>query len=82
VETQTKSQQRKLNNALQAIKVMLVNKKKTLPTSDWQSFVEATKKSIISSPNQYFDTELPEQKHLETMVDNIFSRFLDDQSIR
>jgi hypothetical protein len=82
VETQTKSQQRKLNNALQAIKVMLANKKRNLPITEWQGLVEVTKKSIISNPHQYFDTQLPEREHLETMIANIFRRFLDDQSIR
>jgi hypothetical protein len=82
VETQTKSQQRKLNNALQAIKVMLVNRKRTLPVTDWHGLVEVTKKSIISNPHQYFDSELPDRENLETMIDNIFQRFLDDQSIR
>jgi hypothetical protein len=82
VEIETKSQQRKLNNALQAIKVMLVNKKRTMPLSNWHELIEVTKKSIILNPHQYFDSEIPEKKYFDAMIENIFRRFLDDQNIR
>jgi hypothetical protein len=82
VQTEIKTHHRKLNNALQSIKVMLANKKHSLDKNDWHLLVDKTRESIITNPNQYIDTELPTQETLKAVIDRIFQQFLDDQSIR
>jgi hypothetical protein len=82
VQAEIKIHHRKLNHALQSLKVMLANKRHSIAHSEWQQLVEKTRQSVISNPYQYFDTELPTQETLRTVVDRIFQQFLDDQSTR
>jgi hypothetical protein len=71
---------RRFNIALEPIKVMLVNKKRTLSLVRWLSFVNSTKHSVLSHPDQYLGDELPEREVLEPIVGTIFSEFLRDQA--
>jgi len=82
VQAEIKTHHRKLNHALQSLKVMLANKRHSLDHTEWQQLVDKTRQSVITNPYQYFDTELPTQETLRMVVDRIFQQFLDDQNIR
>jgi hypothetical protein len=82
METEIRLYKRKINNSLQSIKVMLMNKKRTLPKEEWLMLVDKIKVGIISKPHQYIDINLPPQETVTSLVEDIFEQFLEDQKSR
>lgn len=80
MDRQTIYYRRRFNIALEPIKVMLVNKKRTLTLVRWLGFVNRTKLSVLSYPDQYLGDGLPERDVMEPIVSAIFSEFLKDQA--
>jgi hypothetical protein len=76
VDRETAYYRRKFNTALEPIKVMLVNKKRTLTLATWLSFVHRTKARVLESPVEYLGEKLPEQQLTNAIVDSLFSDFL------
>ena len=66
----------RFNRTLEPVKVMLVNRKNKLPHTQWLDFVELTRSSIISRPEEYLGRELPSREILSRVVDGIFADFL------
>lgn len=66
----------RFNRTLEPVKVMLVNRKNKLLHTQWLDFVELTRSSIISHPEEYLGRELPSQRTIGRVVDGIFSEFL------
>jgi hypothetical protein len=67
---------RKFNTALEPIKVMLVNKKRTLTLATWMAYVNKTKASVLESPVEYLGDNLPAREVTNQIVDSLFSDFL------
>jgi len=67
---------RKFNNALEPIKVMLVDKKRKLTLATWISFVNQTRDRVIMSPHQYLGEQLPPKELMTTIVNDIFRDFV------
>jgi hypothetical protein len=80
MDRQTIYYRRRFNIALEPIKVMLVNKKRTLTLVKWLGFVNRTKSSVLTYPDQYLGEELPSKDVMEPIVSTIFSEFLKDQA--
>ena len=74
------SLKRKINNQLNPIKVMLVNRKKDMSNEEWLNLVSNTKKSILDHPGQYIDEDLDENLQIEIVIDQIFEEFIKDQT--
>ena len=67
---------RRFNNALEPIKVMLVDKKKKLTLQSWLSFVNQTRDRVLVSPNQYLGDQLPPAELMAQVVNDIFRDFV------
>jgi len=67
---------RKFNNALEPIKVMLVDKKRRLTLSTWISFVHQTRDRVLVSPHQYLGDQLPPTDLMKAIVNDIFRDFV------
>lgn len=80
MDRQTIHYRRRFNIALEPIKVMLVNKKRTLTLVRWLGFVHRTKQSVMTNPDQYLGDQLPPKDVMEPIVSSIFSEFLRDQA--
>ncbi len=76
MDRETAFYRRKFNTALEPIKVMLVNKKRTLTLATWMAFVNKTKTSVLESPTEYLGENLPEKELTNQIVDSLFSDFL------
>ena len=76
MDPETLYYRRKFNNALEPIKVMLVDKKKRLTLSTWLSFVNLTRDRVLVSPHQYLGEQLPPGDMLSRIVKDIFSDFV------
>jgi hypothetical protein len=76
VERETAYYRRKFNTALEPIKVMLVNKKRTLTLPTWLAFVNRTKARVMSSPNEYLGEKLPPEELTKEIVNSLFTDFL------
>ena len=76
MDRETAYYRRKFNTALEPIKVMLVNKKRTLTLATWMAYVHKTKASVIESPIEYLGDNLPNKEVTDQIVDSLFSDFL------
>ena len=76
MDRETAYYRRKFNTALEPIKVMLVNKKRTLTLATWLTFVNKTKSSILTRPNEYLGENLPPAEKTNEIVDSLFTDFL------
>lgn len=76
MDRETAYYRRKFNTALEPIKVMLVNKKRTLTLATWITFVHKTKSSILTRPNEYLGNNLPPAEKTTEIIDSLFSEFL------
>lgn len=76
MDRETAYYRRKFNTALEPIKVMLVNKKRTLTLATWLAFVNRTKSSVLSAPTEYLGENLPPKELTDQIVDSLFSDFL------
>jgi hypothetical protein len=76
MDRETAFYRRKFNTALEPIKVMLVNKKRTLTLATWMAFVNKTKASVLERPVEYLGDNLPEKELTSQIVDSLFSDFL------
>jgi hypothetical protein len=76
MDRETAYYRRKFNTALEPIKVMLVNKKRTLTLATWMAFVNKTKASVLESPVEYLGDNLPPRDVTNQIVDSLFSDFL------
>lgn len=76
MDRETAYYRRKFNTALEPIKVMLVNKKRTLTLATWMLFVNKTKESVLERPVEYLGANLPEKEITDSIVDSLFSDFL------
>jgi hypothetical protein len=76
MDRETAYYRRKFNTALEPLKVMLVNKKRTLTLQSWMAYVNKTKTSVLSSPAEYLGNQLPPKEMTDQIVDSLFSDFL------
>lgn len=76
MDRETAYYRRKFNTALEPIKVMLVNKKRTQTLSTWLAFVNKTKASVLLRPSEYLGENLPPKEVTDQIVDSLFSDFL------
>lgn len=76
VDRETAYYRRKFNTALEPIKVMLVNKKRTQTLATWIAFVNKTRTSVLSRPKEYLGENLPPDEMTSQIVDSLFSDFL------
>lgn len=76
MDRETAYYRRKFNTALEPIKVMLVNKKRTQTLATWLAFVNRTKSSVLSRPTEYLGDNLPPKEKTDEIVDSLFSDFL------
>lgn len=67
---------RKFNNALEPIKVMLVDKKKKLTLASWITIVNQTRDRVLLQPDQYLGEQLPPHEHMVNIVNDIFRDFV------
>lgn len=79
MEELLKIYKRKFNNTLSPIKAMLANRRATSMKSDWLEFVERTKSSVISHPEQYLGNDLPDKSSIIVLVNLIFDEFLQEE---
>jgi hypothetical protein len=76
VDRETAYYRRKFNTALEPIKVMLVNKKRTQTLQTWLLFVNKTKARVLSKPHEYLGDKLPPVEMTNEIVNSLFSDFL------
>jgi hypothetical protein len=76
MDRETAYYRRKFNTALEPLKVMLVNKKRTLTLQSWMAYVNKTKTSVLSSPVEYLGNQLPPKEMTDQIIDSLFSDFL------
>lgn len=76
MDRETAYYRRKFNTALEPIKVMLVNKKRTQTLQTWLAFVNKTKSSVLERPAEYLGSNLPPKEMTDEIVDSLFSDFL------
>jgi hypothetical protein len=72
---------RKFDRELRHVKVILMSQKNAMTKHAWIRLVMATKKSILTSPENYFRS-IPEHEIYRLAIDKVFKGFLDDQKIR
>ena len=56
-------------------------KKTKLDESEWIRFVESTKLSIISNPQQFLGNDLPNPQLIQKAVLEIFEEFMEDHKM-
>ena len=56
-------------------------KKTKLSEGDWISYVESTKLSIISNPEQFLGRDLPAPSLVQKFVQEIFAKYLEDYHV-
>ena len=76
MDRETAYYRRKFNTALEPLKVMLVDKKRTLTLATWMAFVNKTRTSVLESPKEYLGENLPAKELTNEIVDSLFSDFL------
>jgi hypothetical protein len=76
MDRETAFYRRKFNTALEPLKVMLVNKKRTQTLQTWMAFVNKTKASVLERPEEYLGENLPPKELTHEIVDALFSDFL------
>jgi len=80
MDQELKTVRRKLNNALEPVKVMMMHQKRKMDREDWLRFVERTRASVLSHPYEYISFELGTESELAPLVVKIFDDFLSDNS--
>ncbi|HEY5747155.1 MAG TPA: hypothetical protein VIU12_13820 [Chryseolinea sp.] len=78
MDQELKTVKRKLNNALEPVKVMMMHQKRKMVREDWLSFVERTKTSVVNHPHEYISNELGSAIDLAPLVMKIFDDFLSE----
>ena len=78
MDQELKTVRRKLNNALEPVKVMMMHQKRKMEREDWLSFVERTKTSVLNHPYEYVNNELGSENELLPLVVKIFDDFLSE----
>ena len=76
MDPETLYYRRKFNNALEPLKVMLVDKKRKLTLATWITFVNQTRDRVLLSPHQYLGDKLPAEEHMARIVNDIFRDFV------
>jgi hypothetical protein len=76
VDRETAYYRRKFNTALEPIKVMLVNKKRTQTLATWVAYVNKTRTRVLESPMEYLGAKLPSVEMTNDIVNSLFSDFL------
>jgi hypothetical protein len=76
MDRETAFYRRKFNTALEPIKVMLVNKKRTQTLATWMAYVNKTRASVLQRPEEYLGDNLPERELTHQIIDSLFSEFL------
>ena len=76
MDPETLYYRRKFNNALEPLKVMLVDKKRKLTLATWISFVNQTRDRVLVSPHQYLGEPLPPADQMSQIVNDIFRDFV------
>lgn len=56
-------------------------KKTKLSEGDWINYVESTKVSIISNPEQFLGKDLPASSLVQKFVHEIFAKYLEDYHV-
>jgi hypothetical protein len=57
------------------------HKKNLLSAKEWLTFIENTKASILSNPEQYIGTDVPEKVVLRQVINGIFADYLEAEVI-
>ncbi|SHG51223.1 hypothetical protein SAMN04488109_0599 [Chryseolinea serpens] len=78
MDQELKTVRRKLNNALEPVKVMMMHQKRKMVREEWLSFVERTKTSVVNHPYEYINNELGSENDLVPLVTKIFDDFLSE----
>lgn len=81
MDSERKTYKRKFNNALEPLKVMLANRRLTLPTREWLRLVKRTHSGVLEHPDQYLGESLPDTVVLGELVGEIFEDFLHQQHL-
>lgn len=68
MDRETLYYRRKFNNALEPIKVMLVDKRRRLTLATWISFVNQTRDRVLVSPQEYLGDQLPPTGLMTTII--------------
>jgi len=76
MDPETLYYRRKFNNALEPIKVMLVDKKRKLTLASWISVVNQTRDRVLTSPHQYLGDQLPPENLMSSIIHKIFRDFV------
>jgi hypothetical protein len=76
MDPETLYYRRKFNNALQPLKVMLVDRKRRLSLATWISFVNQIRDRVLVNPHQYLGDALPPAAQLSEIVNDIFRDFV------
>lgn len=67
---------KKFHKVLEPFKVMLAGRRNEMTQEEWVAFVEKTKESVLSHPDQYLGQELPPPNILRTIVQDIFDELI------
>jgi hypothetical protein len=78
MDQELKTVRRKLNNALEPVKVMMMHQKRKMVRDEWLSFVERTKTSVLNHPYEYVNNALGSEHDLAPLVKKIFDDFLSE----
>jgi hypothetical protein len=76
MDPETLYYRRKFNNALQPLKVMLVDRKRRLSLATWISFVNQIRDRVLVNPDQYLGDPLPPAAKMSQIVNDIFRDFV------
>jgi len=73
---------RKFDSLLRHIKVILIQKRETLPTEIWYQLVHEARMSVVHHPADYLGPQLPDKKIAREAIHLVFDGFLHDLHIR
>jgi hypothetical protein len=76
MDRETLYYRRRFNNALEPLKVMLVDKKRKVTLVTWISLVNQVRDRVLVSPPQYLGHQLPPPEQLSRIVNDIFREFV------
>jgi hypothetical protein len=62
--------------ALKPIKILLLNKHKSLSKDDWFKFVQHTKERVLENPSEYLGSDLPDEHIVRDTIEFVFQDFL------
>ena len=72
---------RQFDRELRHIKIILSHERHHIPVEAWLNLVEATKESILRSPEESFCTDLPPKTVFYAAIEKVFDGFLEDQRL-